>query len=59
MTEDQVETKMILIWIMTIQVCFIIYLSVGMKFNEHMIFYCINWGIHFAVFVCLALLKWT
>ena len=58
-SEDKKETKMIVIWIMTIKVCYIIFLIALMNFKENLVIYCMNWVVHFAVSVCLALLKWT
>ena len=46
-------------WIGSIQVIMIIFLIVLKNFEEHLAIYCINWVIHFVVFVCFGLLRWS
>ena len=48
---------MILIWVGTIQVCFVAFLIAASNFNDNKVIYCLNWILHLAVFVCLGLLK--
>ena len=57
--QEQNEMKMIVIWILTIQTSYIIFLIALMSYSENLAIYIAKWAIHAAVFICLGLLRWT